>query len=188
MINVKLITRIFKIACLIGLVLLLCNSCDNTNPIESRDIPCCVNPNELETMSTEQPPVTINPGELPQPFIVGGTPVSPACPNCKYDFMVSLQSNSWWGSGHFCGGSLVREDWVVTAAHCVQGESPGNIQVKVGLHNVGGTTGAVTRNVDQIIVHPNYSGNSLNNDYALLHLNLYILTFQEHYLYLNHHR
>ena len=176
--NSKLLTRTFKAICLIGLVLLFCNGCDNTNPIESRDIPCCVTPSELETMSTEQPPVTINPGELPQPFIVGGTPVSPACPNCKYDFMVSLQSNSWWGSGHFCGGSLVREDWVVTAAHCVQGESPGNIQVKVGLHNVGGTTGAVTRNVDQIIVHPSYSGNSLNNDYALLHLTSPVTTFE----------
>jgi trypsin len=163
---------------LLLMILLLFMGCDNTNPIESRDIPCCVTPSELETMSTEQPPITINPGDLPQPFIVGGTPVNPACPNCKYDFMVSLQSNSWWGSGHFCGGSLVREDWVVTAAHCVQGESPGNIQVKVGLHNVGGTTGAVTRNVDQIIVHPSYSGNSLNNDYALLHLTSPVTTFE----------
>ena len=47
-------------------------------------------------------------------MIVGGYPVDPACPNCKYDFMVSLQSDGWLG-GHFCGGSLVREDWVVTA-------------------------------------------------------------------------
>ena len=163
---------------LLLMILLLFMGCDNTNPIESRDIPCCVTPSELETMSTEQPPTTINPGDLPQPFIVGGTVVSPPCPNCKYDFMVSLQSNSWWGSGHFCGGSLVREDWVITAAHCVQGESPGNIQVKVGLHNVGGTTGAVTRNVDQIIVHPSYSGNSLNNDYALLHLTQPVTTFE----------
>ena len=176
--NSKLLTRTFKVICLIGLVLLFCNSCDNTNPIEPRDIPCCVNPNELETMSTEQPPVTISPGELPQPFIVGGTPVSPACPNCKYDFMVSLQSNSWWGSGHFCGGSLVREDWVVTAAHCVQGSSPSSIQVKVGLHNVNGTTGAVTRNVDQVIVHPQYNSNSLNNDYALLHLSQPVTNFE----------
>ena len=172
----NIIKRTLQIISILVLVLIFFTSCNNnTNPMESRDIPCCVNPNELETMSTESQP-TIDPGELPQPMIVGGTPVNPACPNCKYDFMVSLQGG-WWG-GHFCGGSLVREDWVVTAAHCVQGDSPSSIQVKIGLHNVNGTSGAITRNVDQIIVHPQYSSNSLNNDYALLHLTQPVTNFE----------
>ena len=119
-------------------------------------------------MSSRAPDV-INPGDLPWPMIVGGTEVDPACPDCKYPFMVSIQSTGYWG-GHFCGGSLVRPDWVVTAAHCVQGESASQLRVKIGLHNVNGTTGSETKLVDQIIVHPNYSGNSLDNDYALLHL------------------
>jgi secreted trypsin-like serine protease len=117
------------------------------------------------------------PGELPQPMIVGGYPVDPACPNCKYDFMVSLQTDGWFG-GHFCGGSLVREDWVITAAHCVQGDSPSSIEVVIGLHNVNGTTGQQTRDVDAIIIHPQYSNNSLNNDYALLHLTQPITDFE----------
>jgi len=139
-------------------------SCDtDTNPIEQ----------EMTLMSMEQD--MPNHGDLPQPFIVGGEEVDPACPDCKYEFMVSLQSNSW--GGHFCGGSLVREDWVVTAAHCVDGGVPG-LQVKIGLHNVNGTSGAVTRNVDNIIVHPQYSGWSLDNDYALLHLSSPVTTFE----------
>ena len=162
--NRKIITRTIQAIAFIVLIVMLCNSCES-NTIST----------EPTTRSTQTDSPTIIPGDLPEPFIVGGDEVDPACPDCKYPFMVSLQGNGW---GHFCGGSLVREDWVVTAAHCVEGESPGGLQVKIGLHNVNGTSGAITRNVDQIIVHPNYSGWSLDNDYALLHLTQPVTTFE----------
>ncbi len=168
MINTKLLIRAFKLICFIGLILLLCNSC-KSNPT--------ANEPETELSRTMLENHSIMPGELPQPMIVGGYPVDPACPNCKYDFMVSLQYNGGWG-GHFCGGSLVREDWIVTAAHCVQGESPGGIKVRIGLHSLNGTNGSITRYVDDIIIHPQYSGNSLNNDYALLHLTQPVTNFE----------
>ena len=153
----------FKRIILLMLVMFMGCQSDNSIPITN---------SYLETYSAqnEMP----NHGDLPQPFIVGGEEVDPACPDCKYPFMVSLQDGGW----HFCGGSLVREDWVVTAAHCVEGTSPSSINVKIGLHDVDGTSGAITRYVDQIIVHPNYSGWSLDNDYALLHLTQPVTNFE----------
>jgi len=139
------------------ILMLFLFSCEESNPISTEQ--------ELTTMSME----TTNVGDLPWPMIVGGTEVDPACPDCKYPFMVSVQWTGNWG-GHFCGGSLVREDWVVTAAHCMEGESTSGIVVKIGMHNINGTTGSETRYIDEIIVHPNYSSWSLDNDYALIHL------------------
>ena len=158
--DVKLIWRVFKIILIFITLLFIVNSCES---------------NPLEAKTRIQNYHSMAPGQLPEPFIVGGEEVDPACPDCKYDFMVSLQTNSGY---HFCGGSLVREDWVVTAAHCVQGDSPSQVKVKIGLHNVNGTQGSITKSVSQIIIHPSYSSWTLNNDYALLRLSSPITNFE----------
>ncbi|MGW0523096.1 S1 family peptidase [Crossiella sp. NPDC003009] len=78
------------------------------------------------------------------PFIVGGTNATET-----YSFMVSLQSTS---GSHFCGGSLVKANWVVTAKHCVQGRQPSSIRTRIGTTNR--TSGGVTAGVSRIINHP----------------------------------
>jgi len=158
--NYKLIWRGLKITLIFIILLFIVNSCES---------------NPLEAKTRIQNYHSMAPGQLPEPFIVGGEEVDPACPDCKYDFMVSLQTNSGY---HFCGGALVREDWVITAAHCVQGDSPSQVKVKIGLHNVNGTQGSITRSVSQIIIHPSYSSWSLNNDYAILQLSQPITNFE----------
>lgn len=101
-----------------------------------------------------------------QPEIVGGQDAAPDA----WPWTVSLQDPS--GSGlnfHFCGGSLIAPDWVLTAAHCVPGLQPGQLVAVVGPHRLSGGTGQRLP-VDRIISHPQYDENTTNNDIALLHL------------------
>lgn len=101
------------------------------------------------------------------PRIVGGVEVDP--PD-KYPFMAAIV---WRGSdsfnGQFCGGSVIAASWVMTAAHCVAGESAATLDVVVGRHDLGTNTGERIP-VAQIVRHPDFDRNTNANDLALLRL------------------
>ncbi|NWR76853.1 CTRL protease, partial [Centropus unirufus] len=83
-----------------------------------------------------------------------------------WPWQVSLQTRS---RSHFCGGSLINENWVVTAAHCEF--NPYYHIVVLGEHDLVSNTEVVqVRTVTKVITNPNWDPSTFNNDIALLKL------------------
>jgi len=100
------------------------------------------------------------------PRIIGGQPAAQG----QWPWMVAL---FWRGCSHpscqFCGGALVKDRWVVTAAHCAAGVGT-NTQIDVLLGSVLLTDEVERIAVDELIVHENFDPDTLDNDLALLRL------------------
>merc|ERR1712027_242517 len=85
----------------------------------------------------------------------------------EYPWQVALVSSS--GSRPFCGGTLISNQHVLTAAHCTAGSTASNIAVLVGEHRIDDNL--YNRiGLSAITDHPNYNDRSLNNDYSILTL------------------
>ncbi|MGW5421617.1 S1 family peptidase [Streptomyces sp. NPDC003943] len=70
----------------------------------------------------------------------------------------------------FCGGSLIADNIILTAAHCVTGEKPNKLEVTVGRTVLSKKNQGQLRNVRSITVHPRYLKGDEAYDLALLEL------------------
>jgi len=123
---------------------------------------CMVAVNAYKPMG---PPVTTNVHDRSaNPRIVGGEPASAT----QAPWQISLNSASWLGTSHICGGSLLGKRTVLTAAHCCDGGTTSSLSVKYG--GLDRTKLANTRKVTKITMHPSYSSSTIDNDYCVLAL------------------
>ncbi|KAH8236853.1 hypothetical protein KR026_012673 [Drosophila bipectinata] len=87
-------------------------------------------------------------------------------------YQISLQGAT---SGlHSCGGAIIDERWIITAAHCTRGKEASAFRILTGTQDLDKN---VTKYYypDRIVEHCNYAPRKYRNDIALLHLNESIL-------------
>ncbi len=109
-------------------------------------------------------------GEL-TPDIVGGNPVSIS----DHPYQVSLEVATDPGWVMSCGGSILSNEWVITAAHCLEYLPNGgsayvtasSVSVAHGITNLPASTYV---SADQVLIHPDWNRNTMANDIGLIHL------------------
>ncbi|KAK2835713.1 hypothetical protein Q5P01_016197 [Channa striata] len=84
-------------------------------------------------------------------------------PENSMQFMASLQANN----KHVCGGFLVSEDFVMTAAHC---DKSNVTRVVIGTHNLKNADNGIIREIEQRCIYPSYKEPALGHDIMLLKL------------------
>ncbi|XP_053690512.1 collagenase-like [Sabethes cyaneus] len=93
--------------------------------------------------------------------IVNGFPASPG----QFPYQVMLRGFTATGA-LACGGSLISNEWVLTAAHCITGVQ----RFEIVMGTIVSASPEVLGHSTNFIIHPSYNPSNLNNDIGLIRL------------------
>jgi hypothetical protein len=121
------------------------------------------------------------------PYSTGGKPVRDAGAPWQAQVYYPNSAPQWadklakgtplWQLQHYCGGTLIAADWVLTAAHCIDEDMvKAGYRVRLGAQDISKDKGW-TYKIDRIVRHSQYGSKKLPatpnmyaNDIALIHI------------------
>ncbi|TRY63794.1 hypothetical protein TCAL_07280 [Tigriopus californicus] len=135
----------------------------STTTTPSPTTPSPTTPTTVASSSTNQPQSQC--GRSSTNRIVGG---NVATPN-DYPWIAFIYTQrvvDGQTQGYVCGGTILNNNWLVTAAHCVQGAA--SVSVRMGCHDYDVCEAVIA--ASSFLIHPNYNTQNLDSDIALIQL------------------
>ena len=88
----------------------------------------------------------------------------------EYPWQAALLYLPFSSSVAYCGGSLISNLWIISAAHCTAGTDASDWRASLGDHDYDSTTESnhISVNIALILDHPDYDEPATNFDFALL--------------------
>ncbi len=100
------------------------------------------------------------------PMIIGGIKSPPNRWPFQAGLLRASESNNF--QAQFCGGSVIDKEFILTAAHCVEGLIASDLHILTGTQSLG--NGGTRREVRRIRMHPAYNPTTFDYDIALVQL------------------
>ncbi|KAK7086154.1 hypothetical protein SK128_019589 [Halocaridina rubra] len=140
--------------------------CEARLQLQGRCCTFCLREERLAEQATEAEIDITPPGKLPDypmPRIVGGEDAD----RDELPYQVHIDIG-----GGLCGGSVYKENWIISAAHCFYGKSPSDVEITAGTRKPKAliSFSRQKRYASEIKIHQSYDPSTQSNDIALLKL------------------